>query len=51
MDTQKSIQLLVSLLLVIGTFCFVLFTTLDFQDIEFSWWRIAFGVAWCVVAT
>ena len=48
-DTHKYVQLLVSLLLVIGAFCFILFTTLESPDIEFSWWRIAFGVAWSVI--
>lgn len=49
MDNDKIIQRLFNLMLVIGTFCFVFFTTVEFPDIDFSWWRIAFGVAWFVV--
>lgn len=48
-DSQKIIQRLVSLMLVIGVFCYIFFTTVEFPDIDFSWWRIAFGVAWFVV--
>ena len=47
-DTQKSIRVLIGLLLVIGTFCFVLLTIIEVSDPELSWWRIAFGVAWFV---
>ena len=47
-DTQKSIRILIGLLLVIGVFCFVLLTTMEVPDPELSWWRIAFGVAWFV---
>ena len=47
-DTQKAIQRLVGLMLVVGTFCLVFFTTVEFPDIEISWWRVAFGVAWFV---
>ena len=47
-DTQKSIRILIGLLLVIGLFCFVLLTTMEVPDPELSWWRIAFGVAWFV---
>lgn len=47
-DSQRIIQRLVSLMLVIGTFCFVFFSTVEFPDIDFSWWRVAFGVAWFV---
>ena len=47
-DTQKSIRILIGLLLVIGMFCFVILTTMDVPDPELSWWRIAFGVAWFV---
>ena len=47
-DTQKSIRVLIGLLLVIGTFCFVLLTTMEVLDPELSWWRVAFGVAWFV---
>lgn len=47
-DTQKDMQRLVCMMLLIGTFCFVLFTTVEFPDIEFSWWGITFGVAWFV---
>ena len=48
MQTQKVLQRLISLMVFFGTFCFVFFTSIDFPDIEFSWWKIAFGVAWCV---
>lgn len=48
METQKALQMLVSVMLVVGTFCFVFFTSIEFPDIEFSWWRIAFGVAWVI---
>ena len=51
MQTQKLLQRLKTLMVFFGTFCFVFFTSLDsveFFDIELSWWRIAFGVAWCV---
>lgn len=48
MDTPKALQRLLSMMLVIGTFCFVFFTSVEFPDIEFSWWRITFGVAWSV---
>ena len=47
-DTQKTIRVLIGLLLVIGIFCFVLLTTMEVPDPELSWWRIAFGVAWSV---
>lgn len=47
-DSQRIIQRLVSLMLVIGTFCLVFFSTVEFPDIDFSWWRVAFGVAWFV---
>ena len=49
MDTQKAIQRLVSTILVLGTTCFVFFTTAELPDIELSWWRITFGVAWFVL--
>ena len=51
MQTQKILKRLKILIVFFGIFCFAFFTRLDsveFLDIEFSWWRIAFGVAWCV---
>ena len=47
-DTQKSIRVLIGLLLVTGTFFFALLTTMEVADTELSWWRIAFGAAWLV---
>ena len=46
MDTQKAIQRLVNLIIALGSSCFVFFTVVVFPDIELSWWRITFGVAW-----
>ena len=51
MDTQRALKMLVSMMLVVGIFCFVFFTNIEFPDIEFSWWRIAFGVAWYVLSS
>ena len=48
MQTQKALQRLICLMIFFGTFCFIFFTSMDFPDIEFSWWKIAFGIAWCV---
>lgn len=48
METRKELARLAGLIVVIGTFCFVFFTNVEFPDIQFSWWRIAFGVAWFV---
>lgn len=48
-DSQKIIQRLISLMLIIGIISFVFFTTVEFPDIDFSWLRVAFGVAWFVV--
>ena len=48
METRNSLERLASLIVVIGAFCYVFFTTVEFPDIEFSWWRITFGVAWFV---
>ena len=47
-DTQKSIRILIGLLVFFGIFCFSLLTTMEVTDPELSWWRIAFGVAWFV---
>ena len=48
MDTEKALQQLVGLMFATGTFCFVVFTNVQFPDIQFSWWKISFGVSWCV---
>ncbi|KAF6235159.1 hypothetical protein HO173_006788 [Letharia columbiana] len=46
MDTRKALQRLLAMVLVIGSFCFVFFTSVEFPGIEFNWWKITFGVAW-----
>ena len=48
METRKALARLASLIVVIGAFCFVFFTNLEFPDIEISWWRVTFGIAWFV---
>lgn len=48
METRKELARLTSLIVVMGAFCFVFFTYVEFPGIEFSWWRITFGVAWFV---
>ena len=48
MDTRKALQILFSLMSVVGTFCFVYFTTAELPDLELSWWTITFSVAWFV---
>ena len=47
METRKELQILASLITVLGAFCFFFFAV-EFPDIKFSWWRITFGVAWFV---
>ena len=47
-ETRKGLQRLGSMVLVIGAFCFVFFTSVEFPDIDFSWWKIAFGFSWFV---
>ena len=49
MAVEKALQQLLSLIIMIGTFCYIFFAFVDFSDIEFSWWRIAFGLAWFVL--
>ena len=48
MDSKKAFLTLIALMLVIGAPCFVFFATVEIPDIEFSWWRITFGIAWYV---
>ena len=49
MEIEKALQRLLGLIIFIGTFCYVFFAIVDFSDIDFSWWRIAFGLAWFVL--
>ena len=48
-ETGKALQGLVRLIIIIGPFCFGFFTSVQLPDLEFSWWRITFGIAWFVV--
>ena len=48
MDTQKAVQRLVNSIIALGSSCYVFFTMAELPDIELSWWRITFGVAWFV---
>ena len=48
METGKALQGLVRLMVIIGPCCFGFFSSVQLPDVEFSWWRIAFGISWFV---
>ena len=48
-ENRKALQSLVNLLLIVGTFCLVLFNSVEFPEVDISWWRVTFGVAWFVI--